>query len=138
MKERDTLIPADLPQIVPDAPRKKCAKWCGSGCTQAQYDAALANAKALAARLGKGWKPRVWEDMGWHYSAVSRKGFIKVHPHTDWRSKRITSYAAFIGDISGGGRYVADGRTPEKAIAAVLAEAKKDHDIIGSWLKDAA
>lgn len=27
-------------------------------------------AKALVKKLGKRWKPRVWDNMGWHYSAV--------------------------------------------------------------------
>lgn len=26
-------------------------------------------AKALVKKLGKRWKPRVWENMGWYYSA---------------------------------------------------------------------
>ena len=138
LPERDTLIPADLPQIVPSPAKKKCAKWCGGGCTQAQYDAAIVAAKVLSTSLGYGWKPRVWENLGWHYCAVSRNGFVKVHPFFDWRVKKVTSYTAFIGDIVGGGRYTGDGDTPEKAIAAAELEARKDHTAISTWLKDAS
>lgn len=28
------------------------------------------DAKALCARMGEGWEPRVWENLGWHYTAV--------------------------------------------------------------------
>lgn len=33
-------------------------------------------AKALAKRLGKGWKVRVWENLGWHHAAT--KGGLSV------------------------------------------------------------
>lgn len=39
---------------------------------------ATKNAAELAERLGEGWKPRVWENMGWYYSAF--KGVVQVHP----------------------------------------------------------
>lgn len=42
---------------------------------------------------GKGWKLRVWENMGWHYSVVS--GPISVHP-TLWSDE--TYYFSMISD----------------------------------------
>lgn len=46
-----------------------CSPACGAGCTKAAHDAAQRKAKALARRMGPGFKPRVWENLGWHYSA---------------------------------------------------------------------
>jgi hypothetical protein len=35
--------------------------------------------KVLLKKLGKGWRLRVWENHGWHYSAT--RGPIAVHTH---------------------------------------------------------
>ncbi len=50
--------------------RLRCAKWCGSGCTEAQYRAARRLAQATLKKLDnpRGWKIRVWENGGWHVS----------------------------------------------------------------------
>lgn len=45
-------------------------------------DDAERNARNLVNKLhGKGWKPRVWENMGWHYEAIS--GPVQVYPSSD-------------------------------------------------------
>lgn len=55
-----------------------CAPACGGGCTKVAYDKAVADAGALVSRLrGKDWKPVVWENLGWHYKAVS--GPVQVY-----------------------------------------------------------
>lgn len=41
---------------------------------------ALENATKLCNKLGKGWEPRVWENLGWCYSA--KKDKIQVHEST--------------------------------------------------------
>lgn len=42
-------------------------------------DDAEREVRNLIAKLkGKGWKPRVWENIGWHYSAFS--GPVQVYP----------------------------------------------------------
>lgn len=97
-----------------------CAPFCGRGCTHKQYLAAKGGAEKLVAQLGKGWKPRVWENMGWHYSAVSKDGRIKVHTHKYKGSPR--DYTAFLGSAdSPGGRWAEHGKTPKAALQAVLA-----------------
>lgn len=129
-KPRDTLIPADLPQIVPDAPRKKCARWCGRGCTQAEYETAKKAGAALAARLGATWKARVWENLGWHFSAVSLCGRLKVYDN----GRRY--FTACLGEKEfPGGRWAEDGSTPAKAVEAVLAVARKERDWIDECLR---
>lgn len=54
-----------------------CSPWCGGGCTKAAHDECVRKAKALAKRMGKGWKPRVWENLGWHWNVF--KGSSKTH-----------------------------------------------------------
>lgn len=94
--------------------------------TKAEYQAATA-AKALVKRLnkscGKGWGKRVWENLGWHYMAISPCGRLKVGPTSDG------SYLAFVGpseDRFMGGRWVGAGATPEDAITDVVETAQKE------------
>lgn len=47
-----------------------CAPACGFGCTLAAFHDAVAAAEKLAARVGNGFAPRVWENLGWHYEIV--------------------------------------------------------------------
>lgn len=54
-----------------------CGSGCGRGCTWAECQKAIVQANRLLKRLGKGWKPRVWENLGWHYEAVSRDATIR-------------------------------------------------------------
>ena len=49
-----------------------CSPACGMGCTEAAHCKAVNESKALAKRMGKGWRPKVWENLGWHY--VVQKG----------------------------------------------------------------
>ena len=54
---------------------------------------ARADAERLAARLGKGWETRVWENaMGWHHEA-QYKGLIHVYP-----SSRDGTWFCMIGE----------------------------------------
>jgi hypothetical protein len=55
-----------------------CSPACGVRCTKSEHDEAHRLAAELCASLGDGWKPRVWENLGWHYSA--EKGKMKIHP----------------------------------------------------------
>lgn len=99
-----------------------CAPFCGLGCTYKMFLDAKAGAKKLVAQLGKGWKPHVWENLGWHYSAISKDGRIKVHTHK--YGNRPRDYTAFLGSAdSAGGRWAEHGTTPKAALRAVLRRA---------------
>lgn len=37
-----------------------------------EFEAAEASANALVAKLGDGWEPQVWDNLGWHYSAIKK------------------------------------------------------------------
>jgi hypothetical protein len=66
-----------------DGLRRYCAPACGHACTEADHSMAKHNAAALAKQLGKGWRPIVWENLGWHYKA--KKGDCEVHCFTPRR-----------------------------------------------------
>lgn len=96
-----------------------CAPACGGGCTKAAYDKAWRKARALARALGRGWKPVVSENLGWHYRAC--KGTLKV-------GKSFGSgYIAFLGegDESMGGYWTGDGPTPRAAAWTAIREARR-------------
>ena len=64
-----------------------CSTACGGGCTKAAYDSAVKQAAALAKKMGKGWKPFVHENLGWHYRVAKGRpahghhcGFLEITP----------------------------------------------------------
>lgn len=63
-----------------------CSPRCGGNCTRAAWNAAKANAARLAKDLGPGWKPWVWENLGWHYAA--QKGAAEVHEAFHGKGRR--------------------------------------------------
>lgn len=87
-----------------------CSPWCGGGCTYEAFQRATAKAAELCARLGDGWKPRVWENLGWHYAA--RKGVATMYGpgihERYWVS--FDSSAQITGE----------GSTPEEALRAAI------------------
>lgn len=55
-----------------------CSPSCGGGCTWKEYQQAVRDADQLVKQLrGEGWKPVVWENLGWHFQAVS--GPVQVY-----------------------------------------------------------
>jgi hypothetical protein len=71
-----------------------CSSACGHRCTKHDYDDAVKNAKALAKKLGYGWKTRVWENMGWHYSVSN--GPISLSGYGPYYGSRGASYLCLI------------------------------------------
>lgn len=94
--------------------RVYCSTACGKGCTFAEYQRAKQHGRALAKRLGKGWKPRIWENLGWHYTA--KRGPIEVYP-------RIKSYWANL--ILVGKQFTGEAREPELAVIRAIDKAKE-------------
>jgi len=61
-----------------------------NGCSK---KVAVERSKALVQKLGDGWEPNVWQNMGWHFSASL--GSISVHQGTDGR------FTALVGSKEG-------------------------------------
>jgi hypothetical protein len=70
-----------------------CAPWCGRGCTLEAYNSACTAADELIARMGDGWAPHVWENMGWHWSI--QKGCVTIRKeglrYSAWIEPRLES-----------------------------------------------
>lgn len=93
-----------------------CSPACGFKCTVNAHDRARREGEALAASLGPGWTPRVWENCGWQYEV--RSGAIKVRPNLglsgstirgDWKVKGYNCQFENTG-------FYANGKTPKAAI----------------------
>lgn len=98
-----------------------CAPGCGAGCTWAAYQRAEREARALARRLGKGWRPVVFENKGWSLHVVSPCKRIGVSPNRNVTGPH--SYSALFGDRDDhgtAGLWFGRGATPEAAALAVI------------------
>lgn len=92
-----------------------CSPACGFRCKKADYDRALTSANALAATLGPGWAPEVWENGGWHWEA--RKGNATVCQEDDGRFSADIRFS--LDDVHE--TLVREVRaTPREAIEAVI------------------
>lgn len=102
-----------------------CAPRCGLGCKRAAYDRAVEEANALANRLGQGWEPVVWDNLGWHYGAT--KGVARVRPRfgrwPDFRTGKwsVTGYTVYLNSAK---QFVAHGDTPEDALGFAIQDAR--------------
>ena len=102
-----------------------CSPDCGRGCTHREYRRATTGAAKLCAALGRGWTPRVWENLGWHHAAISPCKRIKVHPSGS-RSVR-DGWNAFLSNAGeSGGLWVGHGRTAKGAVRDVVRIAKAE------------
>lgn len=77
-----------------------------------KYNTAVSKGRTLTKRLGRGWRPRTWENLGWYYSAVYKTNNIKLSVY----SNTTSDFSAYCDGK------VANGKTPRKAIEAVTAE----------------
>lgn len=99
-----------------------CSPACGNGCTWPEYQEATTAAEKLCGILGDGWKPRVWENLGWHYEAHSPDGRLKVSPLTGG-----DGYIALLGrPDEPGGKWSGIGETPQAAAYAAFNELLDD------------
>lgn len=99
-----------------------CSSACGGDCTRGAYEFATKSAKALAKRLGKGWKPHVWENLGWHWIVIKGKalsnsgiGFFEISQHGN-------SYFAWIQSSP---QFIVEGEDPIKAFNKAIKQFDK-------------
>jgi len=103
---------------------KYCSRACGNGCTKAEYVAAVKKGEALAKAVGNGFKPRVWENMGWYYSAV--KGVAAIHPYHDG------TYTCYFNSTP---QFVTTSVDPQVALYSAQAHAERHVELTLQQLK---
>jgi hypothetical protein len=93
-----------------------CSPACGRGCTKAQHDKVWGDAERLAKRMGPGWHPGVWENLGWHGRIEYGPAEIRAYPK---RGRFPKSYHSHI-QITGIHDICTEAKTPELAFAMGL------------------
>jgi len=92
-----------------------CSPRCGGKCTLAAFDKATSDAQALASEMGQGWKPRVWENLGWHYDVGKSDARITPPPYG---SAEFTAW-------------IEPGKTERNLICQFIEKAENPHDALG-------
>ena len=87
-----------------------CSSACGARCTWAAYQRACKAADALCRQLGPTWKPRVWENLDWHFQAYY-KDVLQVSP---------SGLSGSLWTAQMYGRWMMQGKTPQLAVARVI------------------
>lgn len=97
-----------------------CAPRCGLRCKWIWYENACASANDLCKALGEGWKPRVWENLGWYYTVSRGKFTVSEHKHDG----AVTFSCSF--DSNAKQYYVTCASSAREAVAEAIAEARAD------------
>lgn len=112
-----------------------CSPACGGACRRAAFDRAVGESRELARRMGPGWRPDVWENLGWHYAV--HKGKARVVPVTtgghilgDWT---IVGYRAHISSAVDVSERASD---PENALGFAVQSARGKSRQIAQDLND--
>jgi hypothetical protein len=95
-----------------------------------KFEAAVQAASKLADDCGKGYRGKVWENLGWHYRAVSPCGRVEVYYSAGYGKKAKPSYSISIHEPGGNGTSAAFGHmpdrsTPKSAIDAGVAQVRR-------------
>lgn len=80
---------------------------------------ATKRSRLLVKQLSEGdleWKPDVFNNLGWHYSAYSKCGRFRVSPLYERQPDKGYHALLNIPDKSGSGRWVGHGTTPLEAV----------------------
>jgi hypothetical protein len=93
------------------------------------FEKAVAGASVLADMCGKGYRGKVWENLGWHFKAVSPCGRVEVYRNLHGSGGKA-SYNISIHEPDGNGTSAAFGRMPYRpsakgAIVAGVAQVRK-------------
>lgn len=99
-----------------------CSPACGAECKYTDYLEAKAEASALAEVMGRGWKARVWENMGWFYEVVNRMASVRKDPRGE----------KYLAGITFGRQFWAQDICPRNAFKRVLAQSDVE---LAAWSK---
>jgi hypothetical protein len=105
-----------------------CSRRCGCRCTRAEYDNAVSEGAALAARLGEGWEADVWENGGWNYRAKNGVAEVTINYEVPYRRvggvRVVEGYTGWVNSKVCGQTIVHAGLDPLEAIGLALQEAR--------------
>jgi len=86
-----------------------CSPRCGRGCTHSEFTTATETAKKIASILGKPWKPRVWENLGWYWSVGTPDCELHQFSKKHWWADLHVE----------GKQYTGEGSTAQAALASL-------------------
>jgi hypothetical protein len=93
-----------------------CSSACGSGCTHADYLLAHQEARETIRKLKtKGWKARIWENMGWHWCLVNTLCGMSLHNNGKFWTMINSEKESSHGD--NGVNFSRNHSDPNKAVA---------------------
>lgn len=101
-----------------------CSSACGGRCTHSAFLSAQKQAKLTAKIVGKGFKPHVWENLGWYWKITSKCECLSVSLYGN-------TFTAYLNtEPNSGGRWVSEGKTPQIAIKKVIKAARDEMNTI--------
>jgi len=107
-----------------------CSPACGAGCTYAEYLEAVEAAEKLAKKL-PGFKPRVWENLGWHYAATALDAHVSVYADRGYYVLASATHQ-HAGDPEWGSFFA---RSPKGAIKKLKQNLRREIDTLQDFLK---
>lgn len=108
-----------------------CSPACGSGCTYAGYLDARKRAERMAKQL-PGFKPRVWENLGWHYAVTALDAHVSVYPSYDGYHVLASTTHMHAGDPEWG---ALNARSPKEAISKLKKRLRREITTLQDFLK---
>jgi hypothetical protein len=106
-----------------------CSSACGGGCNRKDYDKAVKAGKKWANKLGRGWKYRVWENLGWHVKVLKNEFCI----HLEY-GKPGCAYLNPVKNIGGFGNFYTHGNQPIDMMKKMVTEAIERRDNLNTTI----
>ncbi len=107
-----------------------CSPACGYNCKHADFETATQEGQQLAKKLGPDWTPRIWENMGWHYQAISPDQRCHVS-----KNRHGGDYTAYLHHKPlSGGRWTGKGATPGEAVDLAYRSCSNELDVLQATL----
>lgn len=114
-----------------------CSPACRCGCLYESYVDRKRMADKLAADLGEGWRPRVWENMGWHagadFGGTLDKPLMSIHIRKGLIGRRGYTMIVELGRSNA----AMHGASPERLISAAVSRIHKERDRLEKMLREA-
>jgi hypothetical protein len=104
-----------------------CSPACGGDCTLKDYREKKRISREVAQLLspgGKGWKPVVWENLGWHCKVVSPHGHVEVYIYPEDNTYMV-SLASGQEELLLDSAWIASDSAPIAAVKKFMSQCEK-------------